>query len=305
MTSRRVLIVTVAGFIALAGLVLTLSPHNMRRLQAGFLGIISPFLKTGSTLEKKYRDFREGLQTLEQLERENKSLTVTNKELSATNQTLRGLEAENNRLRNALGYKERAVFTLVPARIIARDASTWYNSVTIDRGSLDGLKEDMPVLTEEGLVGKTNVVSEHSATVILLSDENCRVAANVENSREQGIVQAKRTISTPRCRRSASILLPKTANLKSARKFHTSGVAASSSPACSVGAVRVQDADARTRRTGEHSAGGRSHHASKTSSSSLARTQVPRPPHCHVPVAGPSTSSTGAEADGRARDACP
>ena len=98
-------------------------------MQAGFLGIISPFLKTGSTLEKKYREFREGLKTLEQLEEENKRLTIANKELSATNQTLRGLEAENNQLRNALGYRERAVFKLMPARIIARDASTWYNKV--------------------------------------------------------------------------------------------------------------------------------------------------------------------------------
>jgi rod shape-determining protein MreC len=237
MTNRRVVIVSVASFIVLAGLVLTLSPHNMRRLQAGFLGIISPFLKTGSTLEKKYRDFREGLQTLEQLERENKSLHVTNKELSATNQTLRGLEAENNRLRNALGYKERAVFTLVPARIIARDASTWYNSVTIDRGSDEGLKEDMPVLTEEGLVGKTNVVSAHSATVILLSDENCRVAANVENSREQGIAQGERTSSNAIPQISLNFL-SKTANLKSGQKVHTSGVGGVFPAGVLVGTVR-------------------------------------------------------------------
>jgi rod shape-determining protein MreC len=237
MTNRRVVIISTVGFIVLAGLVLTLSPHNMRRMQAGFLGIISPFLKTGSTLEKKYRDFREGLQTLEQLERENKSLQVANKELSATNQTLRGLEAENNRLRNALGYKERAVFTLVPARIIARDASTWYNSVTIDRGSQEGLKEDMPVLTEEGLVGKTSVVSEHSATVILLSDENCRVAANVENSREQGIVQGERTSSNAIPQVTLNFL-SKTANLKAGQKVHTSGVGGVFPPGVLVGTVR-------------------------------------------------------------------
>src|SRR5882757_3597863 len=107
MTSRRVFILSLIGFIALAGTILTLSPHNMRTVQSGFLGMISPFLKTGSSMEKKYREFREGLKTLEQLEEDNTRLTVSNKDLSATNQTLRGLEAENNRLRNALGYKER------------------------------------------------------------------------------------------------------------------------------------------------------------------------------------------------------
>lgn len=237
MNSRRVVIISAVAFVALTGLILTLSPHNMRRLQAGFLGMISPFLKTGSTLEKKYRDFREGLKTLEQLEEQNKALTVANKELSATNQTLRGLEAENNRLRNALGYKERAVFKLVPARIIARDASTWYSSVTIDRGSAEGLKEDMPVLTEEGLVGKTNVVSEHSATVILIADENCRVAANVENSREQGIVKGERT-STNTLPQITLNFLSKTANLKPGQKVITSGVGGVFPAGVLVGAVR-------------------------------------------------------------------
>src|SRR4051812_30791494 len=103
--SRHFVVPSVIIFSVLTGLILFLSPHNMRRVQGGFLGVISPFLKTGSTLEKKYRDFREGLKTLEQLEEENKRIILANKEMSATNQTLRGLEAENNRLRNALGYR--------------------------------------------------------------------------------------------------------------------------------------------------------------------------------------------------------
>ena len=156
--SRRIVIPSVIIFVALTALILFLSPHNMRRVQAGFLGMISPFLKTGSSMEKKYRDFREGLKTLEQLESESQRLMVANKELSATNQTLRGLEIENNRLRNSLEYSKRSVFKLLPARIVARDASTWYNKIVIDRGSAEGIKDDQPVLTDVGLVGKTSVV---------------------------------------------------------------------------------------------------------------------------------------------------
>ncbi len=223
--NRRIVVPSVIIFVALTALILFLSPHNMRRVQAGFLGMISPFLKTGSTMEKKYRDFREGLKSLEQLEEENKRLTVANKDMSATNQTLRGLEAENNRLRNALGYRERAVFKLMPARITARDASTWYNRVIIDRGSKDGLRPegDQPVLTEEGLVGKTTDVSDHAATVVLISDETCRVAATVEGTREQGIVRGERTSSGS----SPSIglnFLSKQANLTSGANIYTSGV---------------------------------------------------------------------------------
>ena len=133
--------------------------------------MISPFLKTGSSLEKKYHDFREGLKTLDQLELENKQLIISTKELSAINQTLRGLEAENNQLRKALQYRERAIFSLKPARIISRDSSTWHNKIIIDRGAKDGLDVggDQPVLTESG-----------------------KVAATVEGTSAQGIVKGER-----------------------------------------------------------------------------------------------------------------
>ncbi|HEY3901896.1 MAG TPA: rod shape-determining protein MreC [Chthoniobacter sp.] len=222
--SRRLVIPSVIVFVLATGFVLFLSPHNVRRVQAGFLGLISPLLKSGSGMEKRYHDYREGLKNLEQLEEENRHLLVSNKELSATNQTLRGYETDNIRLRKALEYKEKAVFKLMPARIVARDASTWYNKIIIDRGTSDGLKEDgdQAVLTEEGLVGKTTVVSEHSAEVVLISDEACRVAANVEGTREQGIVKGERASSGS----SPSIglnFLSKQANLKTGANIYTSG----------------------------------------------------------------------------------
>jgi rod shape-determining protein MreC len=197
--------------------------HTTQRLQSGFLGMISPFLKQGSSLDRKYTEMRERVKTMKQLEEDNKRLTVANKDLSATNQTLRDMEAENNKLRNALGYRERSVFKLMPARIIARDASTWYQTVKIDRGSAEGVKKDMPVLTEEGLVGKTSIVSDHAATVILISDENCGVAANIEGSNEKGIVRGERLAN----RGLPAIglgLLSKEANLKSGQKVYSSGV---------------------------------------------------------------------------------
>ncbi len=213
------------------------NPQNVRKMQAGFLGIISPFLRSGSNIDRKVKDFREGMKTLNQLEEEVKTLRVANRELSATNQTLRGIEGENNRLRNALGYRERAVFQLMPARIIARDASTWYNTVTIDRGSAEMIEPDMPVLTEEGLVGKTTIVSEHSCKIVLISDENCKVAANVDGTREQGIVKGERTSSSVMPVISLNYL-SKQANLQTGAKVFTSGVGGVFPSGVLVGAIR-------------------------------------------------------------------
>ena len=120
---------------------------------------------------------RSGLKSLDELERENAALRVENRSLKATNQALRDVEHEVNRLRHALNYRERSLFKLVPAEIVARDSSTWWRTVTINRGKQDGIERDMPVVTDEGLVGKTTTVSANISVVLLVSDENCRVAA--------------------------------------------------------------------------------------------------------------------------------
>jgi len=210
-------------FLLIAVFLFFSSPVRMQRVQAGFLGMISPFLKQGSGLQKKYTGLREGLRTLEQIEGEVKRLRVANKELSATNQMLRGLEAENNRLRNSLGYREKSLFNLMPGRIIARDASTWYQKIVIDRGKEEGIDPDMPVLTPEGLVGKTTIVSAHSSQVVLIADENCRVSASVEGTREQGIVKGERATGAGMPAIGLGFL-SKQADLKPGMSVFTSGV---------------------------------------------------------------------------------
>ena len=219
----------------------SLSPRGTQNLQSKFLEFISPFLKTGSAMEARFKAYREGLKSLDQLEVQNKQLMVEVKELKATNQTLRDLEAENNRLRHALEYRQRSVFKLIPARIIARDASTWWNTVKIDKGFDDGLAPDLCVLTEDGLVGKTTTVARHVSVVLLVSDENCRVAAMIEGAREQGIVRGERTSTNSQPEISLNFL-PKTARLQPGQKVLSSGVGGVFPPGVSLGAVKQFEA---------------------------------------------------------------
>ncbi len=241
-------LVAAGAFLAVLLFILVVmgTPASVRSFQGSLLGLLTPFLKSGSSVERKFTAFREGIKTLDQLEGEVRALRVANREMSATNQTLRGMEAENNRLRRALGYRERAVFRLLPAQIIGRDISTWFNQVIIDRGSADGLRRDMPVLTEEGLVGKTTAVSEHSSIVILISDENCKVAVNVENSREQAIARGER-MSSGAAPMMSLFFLTKQAGLKPGQKVFTSGVGGVFPSGILIGAVqefRVRELDA-------------------------------------------------------------
>lgn len=219
----RTSIIALLIFGAILGYFISVGPDTTRKFQAGVYQLIAPFLTSGSGLQKQITSVRTGLRSLEDLEKDNTSLRVENRQLRATNQALRDVEHEVNRLRHALKYRERSIFKLVPAEVVARDSSTWWRTVTINRGKEDGIEGDMPVVTDEGLVGKTTTVSNNISIVLLIADENCKVAANVEGTREQGIVSGERVSGTLTPFLNLNFL-SKQADLKPGQKAFTSGV---------------------------------------------------------------------------------
>ncbi|PYI96447.1 MAG: rod shape-determining protein MreC [Verrucomicrobia bacterium] len=223
MGMSRTNIIVLLIFGAILGYFLSFGPNTTQKFKAGVYQLLAPFLTSGSGLKKQITSVRTGLKSLDQLEHENAALQVENRELRATNQSLRDVEHEVNRLRHALNYRERSVFKLIAAEIVARDSSTWWRTVTINRGRRDGIETDMPVVTDEGLIGKTTSVSDVISVVLLVSDENCRVAASVEGSREQGIVSGQR-VTTGLTPLMDLNFLSKQADLKPGQKVYTSGV---------------------------------------------------------------------------------
>jgi rod shape-determining protein MreC len=208
-----------------AVLVIGSNQQSVRKLQAGFLSIISPFLKSGSEIDRRVKGFREGMKKLDELEVEVDRLKKLNSKLVAERRDQDELQNKINQLTEALKYRQQAPFELLPARVIARDASTWYNNIIIDRGSAEGIDTDKPVavITEAGLVGKTTAVSEHSSIVVLIADEGCKVAAKIRGSKEQGIVKGERASSSLMPTISLNYL-SKTAALENNAEFLTSGV---------------------------------------------------------------------------------
>jgi rod shape-determining protein MreC len=233
----RTSIIALLIFGAILGYFLSFGPDTTRKFQAGVYQLIAPFLMRGSGLQKQITSVRTGLKSLEELEQDNGSLRVENRQLKATNQALRDVEHEVNRLRHALNYRERSIFKLVPAEVVTRDSSTWWRTVTINRGKEDKIEADMPVVTDEGLVGKTTTVSHNISVVLLVSDENCKVAASVEGTREQGIVSGERVTGglTPFLNLN---FLSKQADLKPGQKAFTSGVGGVFPSGLLIGAVR-------------------------------------------------------------------
>ena len=189
-------------------------------MQSGFLGWLSPITRSGNAVKNSLGSLSKDLMTLDQLQSEYDQLLAENKKLRTENNGLRDLQKDNDHLRDVLGYRERSSFRLIPAVVLSHDAEAWWSTIKINRGSKDGITPDMPVITERGLVGKTTAVSDDMTEVVLISDENCKVAANVEGTKEQGISSGTRA---PEGELQLAFL-SKLADLQPGQKVYTAGV---------------------------------------------------------------------------------
>jgi rod shape-determining protein MreC len=132
-----------------------------------------------------------------------------NQKLQVENESLRGqlvllseADAENDRLKELLDFREADIFpagsTFEVARVINKSPTKWEAWIQIDKGSDDGIALNQPVvgatlpvdksLSGKGLVGKVIGVGKNNARVQLIVDQGSSVAAVVQGSRAEGIV---------------------------------------------------------------------------------------------------------------------
>lgn len=190
-------IILFAVAVLLVTVIILVGTDSAKDLQSAFFDYTAPVLKTGGNFRDQLGAVGEGLKTLEELEAENQQLQVDNRQLRASLQVYEGLKEENDNLRDALGFVRKTKFHLLAGRVVSRDAATWWNNLRVNRGFGDGVEVDMPVITEDGLVGKVVSVSKDLCTVLLVTDENCKVGARIEGTQDRGITQGRRVSSDP------------------------------------------------------------------------------------------------------------
>jgi len=123
---------------------------------------------------------------------ENEQLKQRLAELEAQLNNARHAEAENQRLQSLLDLKQQNQIKSVPARVIARDPSVWFNTITINRGSTSGIAVNMPVVTGGGIVGRVITVSPFAAQVMLITDEKAGAGAVVGQLGQSGALGSVR-----------------------------------------------------------------------------------------------------------------
>ena len=154
--------------------------------------ILSPFQNAASWIGDKFNFITTTVSDIMNVHEQNKMLMTQVEELKAKNLAANEFEAENQRLRALLNYKESATqFDLLAARVIGRDPTTWSSMIVINRGSTDGVANDMAVVTEMGLVGHVIEAGLNTSKVQLILDPRSSVGTLVQRpeSRVAGIVE--------------------------------------------------------------------------------------------------------------------
>ncbi len=96
---------------------------------------------------------------------------------------------EGLRLQKLLDIKGGFQYRPVAARVIDSDRTSLFKTLLINKGTAEGLRVGLPVLADQGVVGRIIETSWHASRVLLMIDENSNIDALIQRSRAQGILQ--------------------------------------------------------------------------------------------------------------------
>lgn len=129
-------------------------------------------------------------QDINNLKEENENLKKKNSELEQSLREYEIVKSENDTLKEYMNLKDKYKdYTTMPAYVINKDISNYSNTVVINVGEKDGIKENMTVIADEGLVGHVISVTDHTAKVQTIIDTATAVTSIISTTKDTIIVQ--------------------------------------------------------------------------------------------------------------------
>lgn len=111
------------------------------------------------------------------------------------------IRKENERLKNLLDFSVSLEQKNIPAHIIGRDLDELYAAITVNKGSVHGIRKNMPVMAIQqgttGIVGKVVVVGRYTSQIMPVYDTKCSISARIQNTRDIGLVTGQGSSSNP------------------------------------------------------------------------------------------------------------
>ena len=158
-------------------------------VRTGAQGVMGPVQNAVASVTRPVRDFFTGLGSIGSKDQTIADLRQHNLELQGQLATTEYVRNRAQQLDDLLKIAGAGNYKLVPAQVVAVGPDQGFAwTVTIDAGSIDGLKMDQDVITGQGLVGRVVRVTKTDATVELLVDSTSTVGARVERSMSIGFL---------------------------------------------------------------------------------------------------------------------
>lgn len=164
--------------------------RQVRLIRVWAVELISPVQRAGSWIVYNFEHGWGNYVSLRNTREENQTLRAELDRLKVRNAELEGRAREADRLADLLKFRqEHGEVSMVAARVIGGSPDSGSLIVNIDRGSRDGLRRDMGVITPDGVVGKILAVYPDVSQVLLIGDKESGVGALLANNRTQGVVR--------------------------------------------------------------------------------------------------------------------
>lgn len=122
------------------------------------------------------------------LRRENELLRRVNIELADQANQLREAKLENLRLRQMVGLKDQSRYPLIAAKVVGKNLTLMRNTLTLDKGTSDGVRDHMPIVNEAGLVGVVVASNEYYSVANIILNVDFRASAKIQRTRVDGIL---------------------------------------------------------------------------------------------------------------------
>ena len=200
-----------------------LSNTNIAKLsyiENAFSSIVMPIQNGLTYLKNKIVGNDSFFVDMNQIRTENEELKSKNSQLEQSLRELEIIKSENTTLKEYLNLTDKyQTYSTVPAYIINKDISNYSNIFVINVGEDDGIKENMTVISDKGLVGHVISVSKNTSKVQTIIDTASSVSATISTSRDSVICKGILEESTLR-----ATYIPTDATLVQGDSVETSGM---------------------------------------------------------------------------------
>ena len=172
--------------------IMTIDYHGksyLNWLESIGLRLFSPINRGITLVADNTKYYLKAIAEFKRVEEENKELREKFEITYQENTILKEKLIAYDRLKKLLELKETFSYEMIPSLVIGREPGNWFNSIIIDKGTIDGVEKNMAVATHRGLVGRVLSANSRTAKILLILDQRSAVGGMTQRSRDIGVVK--------------------------------------------------------------------------------------------------------------------